>query len=259
MYADSKFMAEAQYYIGETYYEMENYEETISVYKRFLQNFPEHESIPAVLFHLGTAYYNLQKHEEAISSYQRLSVDFPNSEYVVPALFNTGLCYKKIGKLGEAAAVYAKFVEQYPNNKMINDILLELAAIYKDQFRYNLAINAFNELLKKLDPKDESRLEIVYNLSECYVETGDEKSMIDQYLNLRDMSPTNNIYRLRALAKLGEIYENKKEWLKAIDIYKDIAQNTDREDWRAAIKERIEVISEGMKKKNKSDRSDLSD
>ncbi|MFH1859539.1 MAG: tetratricopeptide repeat protein, partial [bacterium] len=163
--------------------------------------------------------------------------------------FNVGLCYKKTGKLSEAAAVYAKFAVQYPNDKMINDVLLEMAAIYKDQFRYNLAINAFNELLKKFDTKDESRLEITYNLSECYTEMGDEKSVLDQYLKLRDMTPPNNIYRLRALAKLGEIYENKKEWLKAVDIYKDIAQNTDREDWREAVKERITVISEGMKKK----------
>jgi len=208
LYADSKFVAEAQYYIGETYYEMENY-------------------------------------EEAITNYQRLCSDFPDTEFVAPALFNAGLCYKKTSKLSEAAAVYAKFIEQYPKDKMVNDALLELVAIYKDQFRYNLAIPAINNLLTRLDPSDESRLEIIYSLSECYTEMDDEKSAIDQYLKLRDMTPANNIYRLRALAKLGEMYENKKDWAKAIDIYKDIAQNTDREDWRTAVKERIGVDPNG--------------
>ncbi|MBI4753188.1 tetratricopeptide repeat protein, partial [Candidatus Desantisbacteria bacterium] len=216
---------------------------------RFLQNFQGNESTPAVLFHLGTAYYNLKQYEEAITNYQRLCSDFPDTEFVAPALFNAGLCYKKTSKLSEAAAVYAKFIEQYPKDKMVNDALLELVAIYKDQFRYNLAIPAINNLLTKLDAADESRLELIYSLAECYTEMDDEKSSIDQYLKLRAMTPANNVYRLRALAKLGEMYENKKDWVKAIDIYKDIAQNTDREDWRTAVKERIEVISEGMKKK----------
>ncbi|MFH1897585.1 MAG: tetratricopeptide repeat protein [Candidatus Desantisbacteria bacterium] len=244
-YSDSKYMAESQYLLGESLYELKRYDETIAVYHRLLQNFPTYESIPIASFHLGTAFYNLERLEEAIKTYQSLTQNYPNSEYTSAALFNIALCYKKMGKLDETAGAYRTFCQKYPDDDMTTKALMELAAICRKQGNFQEAIKTLTDLSNKAH--DESKMEIIYNTAECYLAMKDKEKATLEYLKLKDMTPKGNSWRLTALAKLGEGYEEQEQWKKAIEVYEDIVKNTTKPEWKKAVSERIKLLKEALK------------
>ena len=244
-YSDSKYMPNSQYLLGESLYELKRYEESITVYQRLIQNFPNHESIPAAMFHLGTSFYNLERLEEAVKIYQNITQNYPNTEYTSAALFNTALCYKKMSKLDETANAYQLFCQKYPDDDMTNKALLELAAIYRKQENFQDAIKTLNSLLGKVH--DEGKYEIIYNTGDCYLAMQDKEKAKLEYLKLKDSSPKTNTWRLTALIKLGEIYEEEEQWKKAIEVYEDIAKNTTKPEWKKAINQRIRLIKDALK------------
>ncbi|MDI6780730.1 MAG: tetratricopeptide repeat protein [bacterium] len=244
-YSDSKYMPDSQYLLGESLYELGRYEESITVYQRLAQNFPNHESIPAAMFHLGTSFYNLKRLEEAVKVYQNLTQNYPNTEYTSAALFNTALCYKKMDKLDETAAAYRTFCQKYPDDDMTNKALIELAAIYRKQENFQEAIKTLAELLNKVH--GEAALEIIYNTGDCYLAMQNKEKARLEYLKLKDASPKANSYRLTALTKLGEIYEEEEQWTKAIEVYEDIVKNTTKPEWKKAVSQRIQLIKDALK------------
>jgi tol-pal system protein YbgF len=244
-YSDSKYMPDSQYLLGESLYELGRYEESIMVYQRLAQNFPNHESIPAAMFHLGTSFYNLEQLEDAVKVYQNLTQNYPNTEYTSAALFNTALCYKKMDKLDETATAYRTFCQKYPDDDMTNKALMELAAIYRKQENFQEAIKTFRDLLDKVH--DDDKWEIIYNTGDCYLAMGDKEKARLEYLKLKDTATKANSWRLTALAKLGEIYEEEEQWTKAIEVYEDIVKNTTKPEWKKAVSQRIQLIKDALK------------
>jgi TolA-binding protein len=250
-FPDSSSLANTLYYLGESYYHLNNFQDAIETYERFVVNFPDHKLAPMALFRQGTAYYNLSNYDKAINSYKKIVKDYPDNNYAPAAQFNCALCYKNLNKYEEAVREYKLFQELYPQNEMINDTLVELGIIYQKLRQYAQAISTYKKLQDNLNSDDPERVEISYRVANIYLKIGEEEKAIKEFEKIYKMKPYKNPYRLSALAKLGDIYENKKIWKKALRIYQDIEKNVTKKTWKKAALSRIKFIKNKIRERRK--------
>jgi tol-pal system protein YbgF len=69
----------SQYWIAESYYEMQQHEQAIEEYKKVLEKYPESEKRASAFFKLGRTYEKLADTTKALEYYLILKNDFPGS------------------------------------------------------------------------------------------------------------------------------------------------------------------------------------
>ena len=74
----------AQYWLGECAYAVENYTGALEAFKRVFQ-YPETEKDDDAQLKLGFCYLKLRDTESALIEFKRLTVDYPESEYLTRA------------------------------------------------------------------------------------------------------------------------------------------------------------------------------
>jgi len=72
--------ANAQYWVGETYYSEKNYEQAILAFQDVIKNYPGKEKIPAAMLKQGMAFADLGDAKSARFVYGKLKEDFPKTE-----------------------------------------------------------------------------------------------------------------------------------------------------------------------------------
>jgi len=72
--------ANAQYWVGETYYSEKNYEQAILAFQDVIKTYPGKEKIPAAMLKQGMAFADLGDAKSARFVYGKLKEDFPKTE-----------------------------------------------------------------------------------------------------------------------------------------------------------------------------------
>ena len=72
--------ANAQFWLGETYYSEKNYEQAILAYQDVIKNYPGKEKIPAAMLKQGIAFADLGDSKSARFVLSKLKEDFPKTE-----------------------------------------------------------------------------------------------------------------------------------------------------------------------------------
>jgi len=70
----------AQFWIGETYFQEKNYKYAINEYMKVQENFPKGNKVPAALYKIGLCFELMGKKPEAIAMYKQLIESYPSSE-----------------------------------------------------------------------------------------------------------------------------------------------------------------------------------
>ncbi len=105
--------------------------------------------------------------------------------------------------------------DQYSMTKTANLANAYIGLCYKSLRQYDKAINA----LKDFDASDEMiSPAIIVAVGDCYVESGKIKESADYFLKAADKADNDLISPL-ALKKAGVVYEELKDYDKAIDAY----------------------------------------
>ncbi|PCI36698.1 MAG: hypothetical protein COB53_08730 [Elusimicrobia bacterium] len=224
-FTGSPKLQKAQFLLAESMYNAEKFADAANAFERFLTNFPINDDIALALFHAGSSLYGLKKHEGAIKYYQRLMDEYPDSEYTKAGLFNLALAYKATGNYGRAEESYARFATQVGcENEGGRAALWEMFTIQKDRKDFAGGMSTLTRISDcKSDP--ETVMEVLYRKGELYVMMLDKPEAITVWENLVPMSPKDYAFRLQGLIKLGEEYEERKDYAKAIQIYKDLCRN----------------------------------
>jgi len=76
----SELAGEAQYYIGESYYQQGMYKEAVAAYDRGIADYPNTKRIPDIYFKRGMALNALGQTDRARESWEYVLKNFPNSD-----------------------------------------------------------------------------------------------------------------------------------------------------------------------------------
>lgn len=178
----SALAMEAQFRIGEYYFNNRNFKQAIIHYRNLLQHW-DNPYFDMALYKLGWAYYNLEQYSDAISSFLSLIKDLEmlerveSQELMVP---KTDLRTEAIHYIASAFTEYAepsiagRFLESFKKEPFTQKILLNMAQLYEQRTFYLRAIKTY-EIISVFFPFDPNLPQIYDSIIHNYEQAGDTK------------------------------------------------------------------------------------
>src|SRR5207247_11219630 len=87
------------------------FELAVTVFQRFLKDFPTASLVPSAHYWLGESYYGMRDYVHAMQAFERVVDEYPRSEKVAPALFKLGLAAAEGGDTQRAGGVLNRVFE----------------------------------------------------------------------------------------------------------------------------------------------------
>ena len=109
--------------------------------------------------------------------------------------------------------------------------------------QYDNSIAVAEEMLDKLPKNDPLRPELMYKVGEIDLKQGNSQTGISELMALLNYRPLNDPWRLSAIARIAQEYENTKKWDNAIEMYKEVMNSTSEKKWIAAAQDRIQAVN----------------
>ena len=249
---DKKLEATSLSNIGEVNYEQAEYAKSLSFYQQALvtrKELGEKSEAGLTLISIGKIYVELGQQARALDSYQQALAFFQENRDErgqCMALIKIGRFYNKQRQYPKALSSYQQalaFAKKIPDNALeaiIQEALAiikknpdqELEAItlnkigeaYKDQEKYNKALEVYQQALAIAEKIPDQGLEfiIVLNMGEVYQEQKQYDKAILSYqqtLALAKETPNRELAEAVTLNKIGEVYKEQAQYAKALSFY----------------------------------------
>lgn len=105
------------------------YEKARLEFENYLKLYPKTEYSGNAQFWLGECFYNEQQYEKAILEYEKVVREYPESNKVPAALFKQGLSFRNLGDKSSARLFLQQVIRDYPNTnqaKAARGVLMEI-------------------------------------------------------------------------------------------------------------------------------------
>ena len=151
----------AEYYLGETHYQLSEYILAASSYQRVVDQYPRSPLVPVSQYKIGLSYYMLspihaldqEYTQKAIEEFQEFLEDYPDHEYNEEAGHYLFECREKLAKKEYTAGVLYFKLTEYPSAIIYFDGILDN---YYDTKYAPLALYYKGEALKKEERYEEA-------------------------------------------------------------------------------------------------------
>ncbi len=169
----SDLVDDAQYYLAESYFLMNDYVEAREEYRFLLDNLPQSPYRDEALFKLGVCYYksspsyplNQAQTRKALEIFEEFSARFPESEllpeveeYRRSALerlakkqLEAGRLYVRMGRYSSAEVYLKDGIKSFPNSKHYREFYLLLGECYQKEGRAEEALQAYRQIANGAD------------------------------------------------------------------------------------------------------------
>lgn len=101
--------------------------------------------------------YQKGAYKEAISGFLLLEKKYPKAPFVAKVKITRANAYKKLNNINEAEKVLLEVTKNFSENKYIDEAWYNLGEIYKEQKRWNDAINYFNRVINTFPEKSSAK------------------------------------------------------------------------------------------------------
>jgi len=107
-------LAGSLYYLGETYFQEDKFEEAAARYADVIASFRTFR--PESYYHLGLSKHYRQDYQGAIATFSDLVAQYPGSSLAPQSLYYQGVCYELLKDKAAAKATFRTMVERYPQH-----------------------------------------------------------------------------------------------------------------------------------------------
>ncbi|MDR2302763.1 MAG: tol-pal system protein YbgF [Deltaproteobacteria bacterium] len=101
---------------GKEFFDQKNYPAAITKFQSYMSTESGGANVPAAQFYIGESHYFQNQFDEAILAYQELISGYPKNNFVSTALLKQGLSFQAIGDKSSARLIYQKVVREYPKS-----------------------------------------------------------------------------------------------------------------------------------------------
>ena len=95
-------------------YKKSLYNQAENLFRAFLERYPQHGLADNAQYWLGEIYYDLEDYSEAISSFRNVMIRYPESDKVPAALLKIGFSYIELDDLQNGRFFLEKVLKNYP-------------------------------------------------------------------------------------------------------------------------------------------------
>ncbi len=93
------------------------YDQAISAFQAFIKQYPDSTYLPNANYWLGQLYYNKGKKDDAAYYYAVVVKNYPKSPKSPDAMYKVGIIMQEKGQSDRANAVFKQVIKQYPNSE----------------------------------------------------------------------------------------------------------------------------------------------
>lgn len=90
------------------------HDEAIKAFRDYRTNWPKGQFSDNAQYWLGEGYHAVRNYQQALIEYDRLIAEFPNSQKITHAMLKSGYCLQEIGRADEARARLTDLTRRYP-------------------------------------------------------------------------------------------------------------------------------------------------
>lgn len=105
--------------LGTTAFEAARYSEALDIYKRLVQTFPTHVRADDAQYFRGQAYSNMKNWDLAIGAYQQLVQKYPDSDLADDGMYFAALAAQSLKNCTEARTYLGLIVSKYPRSNVV--------------------------------------------------------------------------------------------------------------------------------------------
>ncbi|HCV42475.1 MAG TPA: hypothetical protein DGH68_03255, partial [Bacteroidetes bacterium] len=249
-YDDSPSAPDAMYWIGKTLEATKKQQDALAQYEALMKNYPTSPVMPRVHLALGNIYYGLEKWDESIRNY-KLIVDDPEADpSLLPiAMSNLIETYETAGIFDAALQLTRKYLELYPNNEDSFDKKIKIGILYQRLGYNEQSVLHLQTLLDQAGSDLEG--EIRYYIAEGNYNKGDFQQAILDFLKVPYLVTKKGKidWTANSLYMAGQSYEKLGRYDQALTMYQQIVDRSGiDESFKAAAKKEIDRVRLVLKK-----------
>ncbi len=204
----------AQYGLGYTYFNQENYSEAVNWFRRFANGSKKQDNLvadaynrigdcyfmsrtywqaidyydKAAALHTGDASYAVfqkgfslglvQKSAQKIEVLNRLIRDYPKSPYTDDAMFEIGRSYYDLDQTLDAIQTFKDLISKFPNSSYVRKSYVQLGLIYYNSSRNEDAMEMYKKVVSTWPDTQES-VNALNGIKNLYI----DNNQVDEYLS----------------------------------------------------------------------------
>jgi TolA-binding protein len=241
LHPNSSYAMDAQFNLAKALLAQEDYEFAKGELERFMQYFPNSPQTPEALYLLGVCHFNLNSYLMATEYFDRISAQYQDTEFLAHALQNLGWCHERLGEKEKAITRFGEYLATKPDAPDSANIQLQIAKLLTESGQTDEANVALLKLQNVKSPDIAAEAHFMLGMAELSAEN--LKDAVIAFELAVQKGSRDNYHRLRALAQLGAIHENRGEWQKALSTYRLLVDSTSEDRWVRAAMERITSLS----------------
>ncbi|MGA1868779.1 MAG: tetratricopeptide repeat protein [bacterium] len=203
--------------------------------------------------------FNKGFYKESIPVFNRALQQYPESELAKKALLNLAQVYEKLELFYEAEAIYTQFIEKYPDHPLFNEIMIKRAEIllakledskkakhllvsvlynnpeelskvkalfflgncYAMGNQYAKAYTYYKEAFSQIPEYAKKRASILYYAAQTYFQNNDLDFAREILHYLINLYPSDLSYTPQGFALLGDIYKKWGNMQVALNMYQE--------------------------------------
>lgn len=249
-YDDTPSAPYAMYWIGKMLEIAKKPQDALKLYDGLMKRYAESPIVPRVYLSLGNIYYDLEKWDESIRNY-RVIVDDSTADPSLrsTAMSNLIETYEAAGIFDAALQVTRKYLEQFPNNEDAFDKKIKIGILYQELGYNDQSVLQLQSLLDQAGSDLEG--EIRYYIAEANYNKGDYQQAILDFLKVPYLVTKKGKldWTANSLYMAGQSYEKLGRFDQALTMYQQIVERTGiDETFKAAAKKEIDRVRLVLKK-----------
>lgn len=188
----------------------ELYEKAINKASKVLTFHPKSKYVDDALYIIGKSYYSLEEYQKADRKFKELVVNFPKSKFIPKAYFCMGMSHFHLEDYAKAQEAYGE-VLKIPKKKELKDqasfMLAEIA--YKEQ-DYPKAIELYQQMLSQYR-KSEKSAQAQLQIGECHFQLEDYQAAAAAFEMVEKHHPDAETYYLAKFRRGESLYLSGKQ------------------------------------------------
>lgn len=178
------------------------YDEAIKKASSVLTFHPKSKWVDDALFLIGKSFYYKGEYNKAERKFKELLVNFPEGDFTQDCHYFIGLCQYKMNNLSQAIMTFNSIIESEKKEEFKPEAAYILAEIYFEQKEYDDAIEKYSSLSKEYKNK-ELRGKAQFRIGECYFLKNDYQTAKDAFAQVKNFTKDRTMI-FESEFKMGE-------------------------------------------------------
>lgn len=208
---------EALFLAGLSLKSLNRFQEASNTFKDIVKQAPEDHSLSAKAeFESVECLYYSGNIEEALNKFEFLRTKYPDSDISQLVLWRLAGHYFREDKIALAKRYLLSLTAGPAQPQVMDQAYLLLGSCYESEGKYQEAVDYYRKVRGR-DTLDQDDLH--FKLGECLEEINQLEEAIAEY---RAIKSNSRLY-VKGLLRLAAIAENRQDWQKTIELYREIA------------------------------------